>query len=168
MPDLNDVVFIGTPDWDRLRDAADDIGEVSAPDGAGPVGSDQHPVHLRHHRFRPGGDAVHRNILNNGYFVTDLVNFSADDRICIPVPFYHCFGMVMGNLGCTTHGRRMVIPAPASTRQPRWPPSSRNGARRLRRADDVHRGARPPGPRPSYDLSSLRTGIMAGSPARWR
>ena len=92
-----------------------------------------------------GAVLSHRNILNNGYFVTDLINFS-DDRLCIPVPFYHCFGMVMGNLGCTTHGATMVIPAAGSTRRPRWPPSSRNGAPRCTGADDVHRRPRPPGP----------------------
>ena len=51
-------------------------------------------------------------LLNNGYFTTELINFTAEDRLCIPVPFYHCFGMVMGNLGCTSHGAMMVIPAP--------------------------------------------------------
>ena len=63
--------------------------------------------------FPKGATLSHRNILNNGYFVTELINFTADDRLAIPVPFYHCFGMVMGNLGCTTHGATMVIPAPA-------------------------------------------------------
>ena len=56
--------------------------------------------------------SAHRNILNNGYLTTELINFTEQDRLCIPVPFYHCFGMVMGNLGCTTHGATMVIPAP--------------------------------------------------------
>ena len=62
---------------------------------------------------RPKGATLsHRNILNNGFFTTELINFTEQDRLCIPVPFYHCFGMVMGNLGCTTHGATMVIPAP--------------------------------------------------------
>ena len=62
--------------------------------------------------YPKGATLSHRNILNNGYFVTELINFTEEDRLCIPVPFYHCFGMVMGNLGCTTHGATMVIPAP--------------------------------------------------------
>ena len=62
--------------------------------------------------FPKGATLSHRNILNNGFFVTELINLRARDRLCIPVPFYHCFGMVMGNLGCTTHGATMVIPAP--------------------------------------------------------
>ena len=62
--------------------------------------------------YPKGATLSHRNILNNGFFTTELINFTAEDRLCIPVPFYHCFGMVMGNLGCTTHGATMVIPAP--------------------------------------------------------
>ena len=62
--------------------------------------------------YPKGATLSHRNILNNGYFTTELINFTHEDRLCIPVPFYHCFGMVMGNLGCTTHGATMVIPAP--------------------------------------------------------
>ncbi|TXI39432.1 MAG: hypothetical protein E6Q57_21215, partial [Mycobacterium sp.] len=107
VPALNDVVFLGTPDWDRLREGADDTGEEdlrSRMDALSP--SD--PINIQYTSGTTGSPkgAVlsHRNILNNGYFVTDLINFSADDRLCIPVPFYHCFGMVMGNLGCTTHG----------------------------------------------------------------
>ena len=107
----------------------------------------------------------HHNILNNGYFVGAAAGYTEEDRVCIPVPFYHCFGMVMGNLACDVarrvHGRarrrrssrRAVLEAVAG------------GALHvaLRRADDVHRRARPPGLR-RLDLSSLRTGIMAGSP----
>ena len=94
-----------------------------------------------------GATLSHRNILNNGFFVTELIKLGPGERLCIPVPFYHCFGMVMGNLGCTTHGATMVIPAagfdPAATLQ------ASKGAlyRPLRRADDVHRDARTPRPR---------------------
>ena len=62
--------------------------------------------------FPKGATLTHRNILNNGYFVGELCRYTEADRVCIPVPFYHCFGMVMGNLACTTHGAAMVIPAP--------------------------------------------------------
>src|SRR5260370_781859 len=63
--------------------------------------------------YPKGATLSHHNILNNGYFVADLCNFTEVDRVCLPVPFYHCFGMVMGNLGALTHGACMVIPAPA-------------------------------------------------------
>ncbi len=62
--------------------------------------------------FPKGATLTHRNILNNGFLTTELIGLGPDDRVCIPVPFYHCFGMVMGNLGCTSHGTTMVIPAP--------------------------------------------------------
>ena len=60
-----------------------------------------------------GATLSHHNILNNGYFVGEFCGYTEEDRVCIPVPFYHCFGMVMGNLGSVTHGACMVIPAPA-------------------------------------------------------
>ena len=62
--------------------------------------------------FPKGATLSHRNILNNGYLVGEACRYTEEDRVCIPVPFYHCFGMVMGNLACTTHGATMVIPAP--------------------------------------------------------
>jgi hypothetical protein len=67
----------------------------------------------RHHGFPKGATLSHHNILNNGYFVGELCGYTEADRVCIPVPFYHCFGMVIGNLGATTHGACMVIPAPS-------------------------------------------------------
>ena len=92
--------------------------------------------------YPKGATLSHRNILNNGFFVTETINFTEQDRLRIPVPFYHCFGMVMGNLGCTTHGAAMVIPAPGL--RPGGDAAGRAGRavhRRVRRADDVHRDA---------------------------
>src|SRR5207248_8126055 len=63
--------------------------------------------------FPKGATLSHHNILNNGYFVGRLCGYTDLDRVCIPVPFYHCFGMVMGNLGSTTHGATMVLPEAA-------------------------------------------------------
>jgi fatty-acyl-CoA synthase len=114
--------------------------------------------------FPKGATLSHHNILNNGYFVTETIGFGPDDRLCIPVPFYHCFGMVMANLGCTTHGACMVIPGPA------FDPAASLKAVQDERCTGLY-GV------PtmfiaelglpdfaSYDLSSLRTGVMAGSP----
>ena len=93
-------------------------------------------------------------------------SYTEADRICIPVPFYHCFGMVMGNLAATTHGACMVIPGAEPSTRSRPCEAVAGGALHLavRGADDVHRRARSALASPSYDLSSLRTGIMAGSP----
>ena len=102
--------------------------------------------------------------MNNGYFVGRLLGYTNADRVCLPVPFYHCFGMVMGNLGCTTHGATMVIPAPlfdpaatlAAVAEERC--TSLYGVPTMFIAElGVEGFAR-------YDLSSLRTGVMAGSP----
>ena len=114
-PTLQRAVYLDTDDWAELvaerRAAA--RGRSGRADGDARAGRpDQHPVHVRHDRRPKGATLSHRNILNNGYFTTELINLTEQDRLCIPVPFYHCFGMVMANLGCTTHGTTMVIPAP--------------------------------------------------------
>ena len=114
--------------------------------------------------FPKGATLTHRNILNNGYFVARLQGFEPGDRLCIPVPFYHCFGMVMGNLGCTTHGATMVIPADAfePTHVLETIAAERctalYGVPTMFIAELAH-------PKfDDFDLSSLRTGVMAGSP----
>ena len=111
-----------------------------------------------------GATLSHHNILNNGFFVGEFCRYTEEDRVCIPVPFYHCFGMVMGNLGCVTHGACMVIPAPsfepratlAAVAEERC--TSLYGVPTMFIAELEHPDF------DSFDLSSLRTGIMAGSP----
>jgi fatty-acyl-CoA synthase len=111
-----------------------------------------------------GATLTHRNILNNGYFVGEAIRLTPDDRLCIPVPLYHCFGMVMGNLGCLTHGATMVYPGEAfdplavlqTVQAERC--TALYGVPTMFIAELDH-------PRfAEFDLSTLRTGIMAGSP----
>lgn len=105
----------------------------------------------------------HHNILNNAYFIGIRMNYTDSDRVCIPVPFYHCFGMVIGNLACTVHGATMVIPNdsfdPVKTLQvvERESCTSLYGVPTMFIAELQEMEQR------SYDLSSLRTGVMAGS-----
>lgn len=114
--------------------------------------------------FPKGATLSHRNILNNGFFVGEINRYTDQDRICIPVPYYHCFGMVMGNLAATTHGATMVIPAPsfdpvqtlATVEQYRC--TSLYGVPTMFIAELALENL------DEFDLSSLRTGIMAGSP----
>jgi fatty-acyl-CoA synthase len=114
--------------------------------------------------FPKGATLTHHNILNNGFFIGETLKYSEQDRVCIPVPFYHCFGMVLGNLACTTHGATIVVPAEAfdpvltmDTVQ-REKCTSLYGVPTMFIAELDH-------PRfGDYDFSSLRTGIMAGSP----
>ncbi len=115
--------------------------------------------------FPKGATLTHTNILNNGYFVGEGLGYTEPDRVCIPVPFYHCFGMVMGNLACTTHGAAMVIPAPGF--DPEATPESRCGTNGVHRCTECRRCSSRELELPnfdSFDLGSLRTGIMAGSP----
>ena len=114
--------------------------------------------------YPKGATLTHHNILNNGYFVAEMLRYTEHDRVCIPVPFYHCFGMVMGNLGCTTHGATMVVPAeaydPVATMQTVQDErcTSLYGVPTMFIGELEH-------PRfKEFDFSSLRTGIMAGSP----
>jgi fatty-acyl-CoA synthase len=114
--------------------------------------------------FPKGATLSHHNILNNGFFVGETVRYTSDDRVCIPVPFYHCFGMVLGNLACTTHGACIVVPGEAFdaeavlriTEQERC--TSLYGVPTMFIAELEHPGFG------QHDLSRLRTGIMAGSP----
>src|ERR1700742_823507 len=164
-PQLANVVLLGSAEWQALlesgrgqdRTALDRI-ELDTDD----------PINIQYTSgttgFPKGATLSHHNILNNGFFVGELCNYTEADRICIPVPFYHCFGMVMGNLSATSHGACMVIPAPAF-----------DPAATLRAVADERCTSLYGVPTmfiaelalPSFgdfDLTSLRTGIMAGSP----
>src|SRR4029077_5942181 len=114
--------------------------------------------------FPKGATLSHHNILNNAFFVGELCLYTEEDRVCIPVPFYHCFGMVMGNLGAVSHGACMVVPAPS------FEPAATLAAVAEERCTSLYGVptmfiAELEDPSfAEHDLSSLRTGIMAGSP----
>ncbi len=162
---LRDVTIIGSDGWDDVAGAEADAARLA--EVAARLSADD-PINIQYTSgttgFPKGATLSHHNIVNNGYFVGELCGYGAEDRVCIPVPFYHCFGMTMGNLGCTTHGATMVIPAPgfdatatlAAVAQERC--TSLYGVPTMFIAElaDPDFGA--------YDLTSLRTGIMAGSP----
>jgi fatty-acyl-CoA synthase len=165
-PELREVVFLGTDDWDGLRTGADTVSPDDLRARLATLDNNQ-PINIQYTSgttgFPKGATLSHRNILNNGFFTTELLSFGPDDSLCIPVPFYHCFGMVMGNLGCTAHGTTMVIPAPA------FDPGLTLDAIEKERCTAVYGVptmfiAMLADPElASRDLSSLRTGIMAGS-----
>lgn len=114
--------------------------------------------------FPKGATLTHHNIVNNGYFIGEAMRLAPEDKLCIPVPLYHCFGMVLGNLACVTHGSAMVYPAEA------FDPVATLEAVAAERCTALHGVptmfiAELDHPRfAEFDLSSLRTGIMAGSP----
>jgi fatty-acyl-CoA synthase len=167
--DLEQVVLLDSDAWRELLETGKyaDISVRNDVLGAIQLSTDD-PINIQYTSgttgFPKGATLSHHNILNNGFFVGELCRYTEEDRICIPVPFYHCFGMVMGNLAATSHGAAMIIPAPSfdpvrtleAVQQERC--TSLYGVPTMFIAElavpDID----------SYDLSSLRTGIMAGSP----
>ena len=111
-----------------------------------------------------GATLTHHNILNNGYFVGEAIRLTKADRMCIPVPFYHCFGMVMGNLGAVTHGACMVIPGEGFEPEAVLKTIQTERCTSLYGVPTMFIALLNHPDFPSCDLSSLRTGIMAGSP----
>jgi len=165
-PELERVVYFDTDDWAALVEGGAGVSDEELGQRAGAL-SPEDPINIQYTSGttgRPKGATLsHRNILNNGYLTTELIRLGPEDRLCIPVPFYHCFGMVMGNLGCTSHGTTMVIPAPG------FDPEVTLRAIAAERCTGVYGVptmfiAMQTHPTfASHDLSSLRTGIMAGS-----
>jgi fatty-acyl-CoA synthase len=166
-PELRDVLLLGGPEWEALLAsgrAADParLTRIAAGLNAGD------PINIQYTSgttgFPKGATLSHHNILNNGFFVGELCGYTEADRICVPVPFYHCFGMVMCNLAATSHGACVVIPAPA------FDPGATLEAVAAERCTSLYGVptmfiAELNDPAfDSHDLSSLRTGIMAGSP----
>jgi fatty-acyl-CoA synthase len=170
---LERVVLIGSPEWDALsvRD-----GAASLLAGVQAALSPDDPINIQYTSgttgFPKGATLSHHNILNNGYFVGELCGYTEADRICLPVPLYHCFGMVMGNLAATSHGACLVYPAPS------FEPAATLSALARQRCTSVYgvptmfiamlahlNATRMSETGPDCaDLSSLRKGIMAGSP----
>ncbi|HEY5663400.1 MAG TPA: AMP-binding protein [Ilumatobacter sp.] len=167
VPALERSVFFWTPEWHDLADAEPTVSEAELAARRDSLHPDD-PINIQYTSgttgFPKGATLTHRNILNNGYFTTELQGITHTDRLCIPVPFYHCFGMVMGNLGCTSHGATMVIPGDA------FDPTAVLEAVQAERCTALYgvptmfiaELGHPDFD--AYDLSSLRTGVMAGSP----
>jgi fatty-acyl-CoA synthase len=157
-PDL-DAVFLGSSEWDGLfMDGR--VPQVAL--------SPDEPINIQYTSgttgFPKGATLSHANILGNGFLVGHGCGYTEADRVCVPVPFYHCFGMVMGNLGALTHGACVVIPAPA------FDPAATLRAVQQERCTSLYGvptmfiAELGLADFSSYDVSSLRTGIMAGSP----
>jgi fatty-acyl-CoA synthase len=161
------TLFIGSPDWDQLLR----IGRAVDPDelrGRMAELAFDDPINIQYTSgttgFPKGATLTHHNLLNNGYFVGEGVSYTELDRVCLPVPLYHCFGMVMGCLGATSHGACIVLPSPG------FDPEAALSAVQAERCTSLYGVptmfiAELGHPRfAEFDLSTLRTGIMAGSP----
>ena len=165
-PDLRESIVIDTG-WNALIDRAAGASERELADRESRLQFDD-PINIQYTSgttgFPKGATLSHHNILNNGYLVGEMIKYTEQDRVCIPVPFYHCFGMVMGNLACSSHGACMVVPAeafdPLATLEAIAAErcTSLYGVPTMFIAQLAHQRFN------EFDLSSLRTGIMAGSP----
>ncbi|TDC58203.1 AMP-binding protein [Actinomadura sp. KC345] len=164
---LRDVVLIGGPEWDALVESGR-AGDPSALIEIGRTLSTDDPINIQYTSgttgFPKGATLSHHNILNNGYFVGELCGYDEEDRVCVPVPFYHCFGMVMGNLAATSHGACVVIPAPAFDPKATLEAVAAERCTSLYGVPTMFIAVLGDPALDGLDLSALRTGIMAGSP----
>ncbi|MFF4822849.1 AMP-binding protein [Streptomyces sp. NPDC001312] len=166
-PELRETVYIGDPSWDALTSAGADVTVEQLTAIQVELSCDD-PVNIQYTSgttgFPKGATLSHHNILNNGYWVGRTVGYTERDRICIPVPYYHCFGMVMGNLAATSHGACMVIPAPSFEPKATLEAVQQERCTSLYGVPTMFIAELNLPDFASYDLTSLRTGIMAGSP----
>ncbi|WP_082983013.1 AMP-binding protein [Mycobacterium sp. 1423905.2] len=164
--ELAEIVFLGTEDWQRLRRRADQVSSAQLRYRMATLDVDD-PINIQYTSGTTGSPKgatlSHRNILNNGFFVTELLGLRSGDRLCIPVPFYHCFGMVMGNLGCTSHGATMVIPGPGFDPDATLAAVEQERCTALYGVPTMFIAMLGLNDLPRRDVSSLRTGIMAGA-----
>jgi fatty-acyl-CoA synthase len=166
-PELVDVVLLDSAGWTDLLATGRAADPARLAEIAATLTADD-PINIQYTSgttgFPKGATLSHHNILNNGFFVGELCTYTEADRICIPVPFYHCFGMVMGNLAATSHGACMVIPAPAFDPAATLRAVAAESCTSLYGVPTMFIAELAVPDFESYDLTSLRTGIMAGSP----
>ncbi len=167
LPGLEKVIYFDTDDWSELIDAgrsvtADDLAVRAESLDAGD------PINIQYTSGttgRPKGATLsHRSILNNARFVGDACAYTEEDRVCIPVPFYHCFGMVMGNLACSVFGATMVIPSPTFVPEAVLQALQDERCTSLYGVPTMFIAQLGQADLEDFDLSAMRTGIMAGSP----
>jgi fatty-acyl-CoA synthase len=165
LDELERVVLLDSPEWEALLGGGAPEGELrERMAGLDP----DDPINIQYTSgttgFPKGATLSHHNILNNAFFVGEGCAYDEHDRVCIPVPFYHCFGMVMGNLGCTTHGAAMIVPEAAFEPVAVLEAVQEEGCTSLYGVPTMFIAELSHPDFDRFDLTSLRTGIMAGSP----
>jgi fatty-acyl-CoA synthase len=173
LPELKTLILMedefrrGMHRWTDVIDLGKDIPAPSVAERQRKLEFDD-PINIQYTSgttgFPKGATLSHFNILNNGYFVGEMLRFTEKDRLCIPVPFYHCFGMVLSNLLCVTHGATMVIPSEAFDAGKVLETIEREKCTAVHGVPTMFIAELDHPDFSKYNLSSLRTGIMAGAP----
>lgn len=174
LPELRGLVYIGSEalsgaswSWDDLRTKGGDIETAELRKREETLEFDD-AINIQYTSgttgFPKGATLSHHNILNNGYFIGERLKLTTRDRVCLPVPFYHCFGMVLGNLAAMTHGSCVVLPDEAFDPLACLQIVQQEGCTALYGVPTMFIAELEHPEFDNYDLSTLRTGIMAGSP----
>ena len=167
LPELEKVIYYDTEDWDALIEAGRSVSDDELRAQGDSLHSDD-PINIQYTSgttgHPKGATLSHRSILNNAKYVGASCGYSSADRVCIPVPFYHCFGMVMGNLACAVYGATMVIPSPTFDAKAVLNAVNDERCTSLYGVPTMFIAALGDPTLSDLDMSSLRTGIMAGSP----
>jgi len=173
VPDLRTVIRLGDAskagmwNWHDLMDGATGVSPGELARRQGELEFDD-PINIQYTSgttgYPKGATLTHHNILNNGYFIGEIMNFTARDRLVIPVPLYHCFGMVLGNMACMTHGAAMLFPGPGFEAEAVLAMVEEEKATALHGVPTMFIAELEHPDFSNYDLTSLRTGLMAGSP----
>ncbi|MBF8224257.1 AMP-binding protein [Halomonas sp. 328] len=173
LPELKRVICLDTErtlpgmlSWQALQGKAEAVGEARLAEVQASLQFDE-PINIQYTSGTTGAPKgatlSHHNILNNGFFVARTMKLSEADRMVIPVPLYHCFGMVMGNLGCVTHGATMIYPGDGFDPESTLSAVAEERATALYGVPTMFIAELEHPDFAGFDLSSLRTGIMAGS-----
>ncbi|HEY1593627.1 MAG TPA: AMP-binding protein [Solirubrobacteraceae bacterium] len=165
LPQLERAIFFDSEEWDEIASGGAPPDEVRA---AGERLDFDEPINIQYTSgttgFPKGATLSHHNILNNGHFLARLLAYTERDRVCVPVPLYHCFGMVIGNLACTSSGACIVYPAESFDPEATLRACAEERCTSLYGVPTMFIAELGHSSFAGYDLSSLRTGIMAGSP----
>ncbi len=166
LPDLEQVLVLDD-DWNGLIGDADKVSELDLAAREASLQFDD-AINIQYTSgttgFPKGATLSHHNILNNGFFIGETLHYTEKDRVCLPVPLYHCFGMVLGNLACTTHGSCMIFPGEAFEPVAVLETVQQEQCTALYGVPTMFIGELDHPSISEFDLSTLRTGIMAGSP----
>ncbi|HUE28154.1 MAG TPA: AMP-binding protein [Solirubrobacteraceae bacterium] len=165
LPTLERAIFFESSEWEAMAAGGAPIDEVRA---AQALLDFDDPINIQYTSgttgFPKGATLSHHNILNNGHFIAQLLRYTEHDRVCVPVPLYHCFGMVIGNLACTTRGACIVYPAETFDPEATLLACAQERCTSLYGVPTMFIAELGQPSFAEHDLSSLRTGIMAGSP----